>query len=78
MGFSLTSSRIYGQTKYIAYLSDFLEGGNDPIQAGFIFDDGQAVRMGLELETALEGIDLVREDEGELNGLGIISICFYL
>lgn len=34
--------------------------------------------MGLELETALEGIDLVREDEGELNGLGIISICFYL
>lgn len=40
MGFSLTSSRIYGQTKYIAYLSDFLEGGNDPIQAGFIFDDG--------------------------------------
>lgn len=61
MGFSLTFSHIYGQMKYIAYLSDFLEGGNNPIQAEFIFHDGEAVRMGLELETALKELILSKK-----------------
>lgn len=47
--------------KYIAYLSDFLEGGNNPIQAEFIFHDGEAVRMGLELETALKELILSKK-----------------
>jgi len=53
-GFTLTFDHVCNQTKYIAYLSDFYEGGSDPVQAEFVFDAGKAVKMGLQLEFALK------------------------
>jgi hypothetical protein len=54
MGFTLTFDHVCEQTKYTAHLSDFLEGGDDPVQAEFRFEDGKAVKMGLHLEIALK------------------------
>ncbi|THC98304.1 hypothetical protein EYZ11_002237 [Aspergillus tanneri] len=54
MGFSLTFEHVSGGTKYIAHLEDFLEGGDDLVPAKFIFEDGQAVRLGLHLEKSLK------------------------
>lgn len=53
-GFTLEFEHREGQTKYTAYLCDFLEGGADPIAAEFSFEGGVAVRMGLDLEPALK------------------------
>jgi hypothetical protein len=54
MGFTLAFEHISDQTKYIAHLSDHLEGGDDPIQAEFVFESGRAVKMGLQLEMSLK------------------------
>ncbi|KEF61262.1 uncharacterized protein A1O9_02827 [Exophiala aquamarina CBS 119918] len=53
MGFTLTFEHVSDQTKYIAHLSDLVEGGDDPIKAEFILEGAQAVKMGLNLEPAL-------------------------
>jgi hypothetical protein len=54
MGFTLAFDHVSEQTKYIAHLSDFLEGGDDPLEAEFNFDNDRAVKMGLNLEPELE------------------------
>jgi hypothetical protein len=54
MGFTLTFEHVGEQTKYIAHLSDYWEGGDDLVQAQFTFTDGAAVRLGLQLEVALK------------------------
>lgn len=56
MGFTLTFDHVAGQTKYIARQSDWLEGGDEPLDAEFEFKDGQAVRMGLKFEYDLDGL----------------------
>jgi hypothetical protein len=53
-GFTLTFEHICDQTKYIAHLSDSLEGGDVPFKAEFGFEKNKAVRMGLHLESDLE------------------------
>ncbi|UPK95635.1 hypothetical protein LCI18_006570 [Fusarium solani-melongenae] len=50
MGFTLVFEHQRDQTKYIAHLSDFWEGGDDLIPAEFAFDGDRAVKMGLDLE----------------------------
>jgi hypothetical protein len=54
MGFTLTFEHVGEQTKYIAHLEDFLEGGDDPVEAQFIFADDVAIKMGLQLEMSLK------------------------
>ncbi|KAJ4152758.1 hypothetical protein LMH87_009278 [Akanthomyces muscarius] len=56
MGFILTFEHFKDQTKYIAYLTDVLEGGNEPVDAEFIFQNGRAVRLGLDLEPAVRDL----------------------
>lgn len=53
MGFTLTFEHYKDQKKYIAYLSDVLEGGSDAVATEFIFQNGRAVRLGLDLEPAV-------------------------
>jgi Beta-lactamase/Domain of unknown function (DUF3471) len=53
-GFTLTFEHVCDQRKYIAHLSDFLEGGDVPFRAEFGFQKNKVVRMGLHLEAALE------------------------
>lgn len=65
MGFTLTFDHVCEQTKYIAHLSDFLEGGDDPLRAEFRLENDRAVKMGLHLEIELEELiwfDRVQED----------------
>ncbi|KAJ3499693.1 hypothetical protein NLG97_g156 [Lecanicillium saksenae] len=52
IAFTLTFQPLGGQFKYIAHLSDALEGGSEPVDAEFIFQEGRAVRLGLDLEPA--------------------------
>ena len=54
MGFTLTFDHICEQTKYVAHLSDILEGGDDSVQAELIFEGDRAVKLGLHLEDALK------------------------
>ncbi|KAI1374321.1 beta-lactamase family protein [Hypoxylon crocopeplum] len=53
-GFTLTFEHVSDQTKYIAHLCDELEEGDEPIRAEFVFENGRAVSMGLELEEVLK------------------------
>jgi hypothetical protein len=53
MGFSLVFEHVGEQTRYIAHLEDFWEGGDDPVEAQFIFTNDKVTRMGLQLETSL-------------------------
>lgn len=65
MGFTLTFEHVRDQTEYIAHLSDFYEGGDDPVEAEFMFENGRVVRMGLHLEPALKEniwFDRIEED----------------
>lgn len=57
VGFTATFEHVRGQTKFIAHLCDFLEGGDTPIRAEFVVEDGKAVKMGLQLED--EECDLI-------------------
>lgn len=54
MGFTLVFDHVCEQTKYIAHLSDFLEGGDEPLRAEFFFEEDRAVKMGLHFESDLE------------------------
>lgn len=56
LGFTLTFEHVRDQTKYIAHLSDFLEGGDDSLEAEFVFEDDRAVKVGLRLENALKNM----------------------
>lgn len=49
----LAFEHVAGQSKYIAHISDNLEGGDEPIKAQFEITDAKAVRMGLDLEDDL-------------------------
>ncbi|PLB48255.1 putative D-aminopeptidase [Aspergillus steynii IBT 23096] len=52
-GFTLLFEHLSEGAKYTAHLSDFLEGGDDPVEAEFVIDEGRVVRLGLHLEPAL-------------------------
>lgn len=54
MGFTLTFEHLSDQTKYTAHLSDMVEGGDDAVEAEFIFDHDVVVMLGLHLEPALK------------------------
>ncbi|KAJ9252937.1 hypothetical protein DTO207G8_4457 [Paecilomyces variotii] len=54
MGLTLTLEHIWDQTKYIAHMSDFLEGGDDPLIAEFKFESDKASKLGVDLESDIE------------------------
>ncbi|KYG46456.1 hypothetical protein M433DRAFT_173642 [Acidomyces richmondensis BFW] len=54
MAFLLILDHVCDQTKFIANLSDFLEGCNMPLKAEFHFKNGIAMHIGLHLESELE------------------------
>lgn len=54
MGFTLLFQHNRDQKKYIAHLSDVREGGDDELEAEFVFENDQAVKMGLWLEPAMK------------------------
>ncbi|KAJ3499462.1 hypothetical protein NLG97_g301 [Lecanicillium saksenae] len=65
-GFTLTFEHKRDQREYIAHLSDALEGGDDHVDAEFVFEDGRAVRLGLDLEPTIKDLiwfDLVTHTE---------------
>ncbi|OAA71651.1 Beta-lactamase/transpeptidase-like protein [Akanthomyces lecanii RCEF 1005] len=65
-GFTLSFEHKRHQREYIAHLCDALEGGDDPMDAEFVFEDDRAVRLGLDLEPAIRDLiwfDLVRDAE---------------
>lgn len=53
MGFTLTFEHIRGQTRYTAHLCDAFEGGDDPVDAEFVFQDGLATQLGIDLEPSI-------------------------
>lgn len=53
-GFTLMLDHVCEQTKYIAHLSDFLEGGDEPLKAEFKLVEGKAVKLGVHFETDLK------------------------
>ncbi|KAK7059859.1 beta-lactamase family protein [Favolaschia claudopus] len=53
-GFTATFEHISGQTKFMAHLSYWLEGGDWEMDAEFAFDGDRVVRMGLKLEPELK------------------------
>ncbi|RMZ16996.1 hypothetical protein D0862_00976 [Hortaea werneckii] len=53
MGFTLTFDHVCENSKYVAHLSDFQTGGDDPFAAEFKLENGRAVSMGLHLESDL-------------------------
>lgn len=62
-GFTVTFDHVCQQSKYIAHLSGILDGGDEPLQAEFIFNNNRVVRMGVYLEEELE--DLIWFDKVE-------------
>lgn len=56
MGFTLTFHHRSDQTKFVAYLADVVEGGNDPVEAEFLFTNDQVVALGLRLERSLKDL----------------------
>lgn len=54
MGFTLTFDHVCEQTKYLVHLSDFLEGGDNPLKGEFKLEDNKAVKMGLYFEDELK------------------------
>lgn len=55
-GFTMTLEHVYDQRKYVAHMSDFLEGGDSPVRAEFIFVDNRPLKLGLELEDEVDGL----------------------
>lgn len=53
-GFTLTFEHVSDKTKYIAHLCDMREGGDDAVEAQFVFEHEKIVKMGLRLEPALK------------------------
>ncbi|KAH8705639.1 beta-lactamase family protein [Talaromyces proteolyticus] len=56
MGFTLTFEHVANQTEYIAHISDWQEGGDDPVKARFVFEGKEVVKMGLDLEEDLDDL----------------------
>jgi hypothetical protein len=54
MGFTLTFEHSSDPTRWTAYLCDMFEGGEDPVRAKFVLEDGRATKMGLDLEPVLK------------------------
>jgi hypothetical protein len=54
MDFTMTFKHICDQTKYIAYMSEGIEGGESPIKAEFKLKNGYAAELGLHLECMLK------------------------
>lgn len=54
MGFTLTFHHVKGQTEYTAILTDDVELTDEPVDAEFVFKDGRAIKMGLDLEAAIK------------------------
>ncbi|KAF4979799.1 hypothetical protein FZEAL_4059 [Fusarium zealandicum] len=52
---TLTFERESDQTKYIAHLSDYWEGGDDSLAAEFVFRGDRVVKMGLDREPIIGG-----------------------
>lgn len=68
IGFTLTFEHVSDQTKFIAHLSDLIEGGDDPVEAQFILEGAEAVKMGLLLEPSLKELvwfEKVRSEGGK-------------
>lgn len=65
-GFTVTFDHVCQQSKYIAHLSGILDGGDEPLQAEFRFNNDRVVRMGVYLEDKLE--DLIWFDKVEEHG----------
>lgn len=55
-GFTLTFEHVCEQTKYIAHLEHYLEGGDENIAAEFKFEGDNVVKMGLHLEDELKDL----------------------
>lgn len=55
-GFTLTFEHKRQQREYVAHLCDTLEGGDDPMDAEFVFENNRAVRLGLDLEPAIRDL----------------------
>lgn len=53
MGFTMIFEHVKDQTEYIAHLKDDIKLTNEPVDARFVFEDGQGVKMGLDLELAI-------------------------
>jgi hypothetical protein len=53
-GFTLIFDHESDQTKFTAHMSDWLEGGDEKVKAEFIYEKGQVVKMGLDLEPELK------------------------
>ncbi|RAO67209.1 uncharacterized protein BHQ10_003221 [Talaromyces amestolkiae] len=64
-GFTMTFEHVSDQTEYIAHARDAIELEDEPIDARFVFKDGKAIKMGLDLEPAIrEMIWFERDDSG--------------
>lgn len=64
MGFTMTFEHVKDQTKYIGHLKDDIELNNELVDAEFVFEDGKAVKMGLDIEPAIkEMIWFTRQDD---------------
>jgi hypothetical protein len=53
-GFTMAFEHVKDQTEYIAHTMDAIELEDEPVDARFVFEDGRAVRMGLNLEPAIK------------------------
>lgn len=54
LGFTMKFDHVKDQTKYIAHLKDDIELAEEPVDAEFVFENGKAVDMGLDLEPAIK------------------------
>ncbi|RJE17487.1 hypothetical protein PHISCL_10175 [Aspergillus sclerotialis] len=63
MGFTMTFQHVKDQTEYIAHLKDDIELTDDPIDAEFVFVDGKVMKMGLDLEPAIQEMIWFRRQE---------------
>ncbi|KAI1076072.1 beta-lactamase family protein [Whalleya microplaca] len=53
-GFTITFEHVSDQKIYTAHSSDMWEGGDQADKAEFVFEDGRAVKMGLDLEDGIK------------------------
>lgn len=44
MGFTLRFTHVRYQTRYTAYSTDAVEGGDDPLEAECVFEEGRVMR----------------------------------
>lgn len=62
---TMTFEHVKYQTEYIAHARGVIELEDEPIDARFVLEDGKAVKMGLDLESAIkEMIWFERDDSG--------------